>query len=169
MSFVSPSTASNVYGMFVEAAVAGTNAFITNNYAAGFSGSIQIQPGSIVGQGIVLGSDPSSNTRATLHMAVNPTSINYTLRGDGNITVLNGPGQVFISTGTSNLSRVFINDSVRKVESSCKDVLASCSTGDDLRMQLAALRRFTKNLPINTTELRRKIADKMIEDGKYSF
>jgi alkylation response protein AidB-like acyl-CoA dehydrogenase len=66
-------------------------------------------------------------------------------------------------------TKVFVNDAIRRVENFCKDVLAACSTGDDLRIQLAALRRFTKNTPINTIELRRKIADKMIEDEKYNF
>jgi hypothetical protein len=42
VSFVGASTATNVYGLYVEAATAGTNATITNNYAAGFSGNINI-------------------------------------------------------------------------------------------------------------------------------
>ncbi|GIW23212.1 MAG: acyl-CoA dehydrogenase [Candidatus Sericytochromatia bacterium] len=66
-------------------------------------------------------------------------------------------------------TKVFINDSIKKVENYCKNVLAACSSGDDLRIQLAALRRFTKHLPINTIELRRKIADRLIEDEKYCF
>lgn len=42
VSFTSASTASNVYGLYVEAATAGANATITNNFAAGFSGNVQI-------------------------------------------------------------------------------------------------------------------------------
>jgi len=41
-AFASASTITNSYGLYVEAATAGTNATITNNYAAGFSGGIKI-------------------------------------------------------------------------------------------------------------------------------
>ena len=41
-AFASASTITNSYGLYVEAATAGTNATITNNYAAGFSGAIRV-------------------------------------------------------------------------------------------------------------------------------
>lgn len=41
-SFVGASTITNSYGLFVETATAGTNATITNNYAAGFSGNVNV-------------------------------------------------------------------------------------------------------------------------------
>lgn len=41
-SFVGASTITNAYGLYVEAATAGTNATITNNYAAGFNGAIRV-------------------------------------------------------------------------------------------------------------------------------
>jgi hypothetical protein len=40
VSFVGASTATNVYNLFVEAPIQGTNATITNNYAAGFNGAV---------------------------------------------------------------------------------------------------------------------------------
>lgn len=46
-AFASPSTITNSYGLFVEAATAGTNAIITNNYAAGFSGNVLIDNSSL--------------------------------------------------------------------------------------------------------------------------
>jgi hypothetical protein len=46
-SFVGASTITSSYGLFVEAATAGTNATITNNYAAGFSGNVNIISGSL--------------------------------------------------------------------------------------------------------------------------
>ena len=42
-AFASASTITNSYGLYVEAATAGTNATITNNYAAGFSGNVTAQ------------------------------------------------------------------------------------------------------------------------------
>jgi hypothetical protein len=51
VSFVGASTATNVYGLYVEAATAGTNATITNNYAAGFSGNVNILSGNLYNSG----------------------------------------------------------------------------------------------------------------------
>lgn len=68
-----------------------------------------------------------------------------------------------------DVTRVFINDSIQKVELFCRNVLGSISTGDDLRMQLAALRRFTKLMPINTVELKRKIGAKVAQEESYIF
>jgi hypothetical protein len=42
-SFVGASTITSSYGLFVEAATAGTNATITNNYAAGFGGRVVVE------------------------------------------------------------------------------------------------------------------------------
>jgi hypothetical protein len=42
VSFVGASTATNVYNLFVEAPIQGTNATITNNYALGLAGSLKI-------------------------------------------------------------------------------------------------------------------------------
>lgn len=98
-AFASASTITNSYGLYVEAATAGTNATITNNYAAGFGGGIQIQDGSIANQGIVLRSLVGSATNSALYMGVTPSSTNHTLRGDaaGN-TFVNG-GQLFLCVG----------------------------------------------------------------------
>jgi hypothetical protein len=53
LAFAGASTATNVYGLFVEAATAGTNATITNNYAAGFSGNVNVI-GSLYSTGFIL-------------------------------------------------------------------------------------------------------------------
>lgn len=42
LAFASASTATNVYGLYVEAATVGTNATITNNYALGLLGNLDI-------------------------------------------------------------------------------------------------------------------------------
>ncbi len=66
-------------------------------------------------------------------------------------------------------TRLFINDAVARVDIACKNVLATASDGDNLRMQLSALKRFTKMMPINTVEIRRRLADKVVEAEKYIF
>lgn len=66
VAFASASTASEVYGMYIEAATAGTNATITNNYAAGFSGNVNILSGSLYNTGTkVLGTRDTGWTAFT--------------------------------------------------------------------------------------------------------
>ena len=67
------------------------------------------------------------------------------------------------------MTRCYINDAIGRVEQHAKDVLAAVSEGDMLRTNLAALRRFLKFAPLNTIEIRRKIADTMLEANRYPF
>jgi alkylation response protein AidB-like acyl-CoA dehydrogenase len=68
-----------------------------------------------------------------------------------------------------DMVRVFCNDTVGRVEAHAKDTLAAMSEGDELRTLLAALRRFTKNTPMNTVAPRQAIADAMIRANKYVY
>ena len=67
------------------------------------------------------------------------------------------------------MTQVYINDAIGRVETRAKDVLAAISEGDMLRTNLAAMKRFLKFPPVNTIELRRKIADKMLEADTYIY
>ncbi|MEW6209491.1 MAG: acyl-CoA dehydrogenase family protein [Acidobacteriota bacterium] len=66
-------------------------------------------------------------------------------------------------------TRVFVNDAVQHIESEAKTALAAMSEGDELKMMLATLRRFTKFIPVNTVVLRRRIADSLVEAGRYNL
>jgi alkylation response protein AidB-like acyl-CoA dehydrogenase len=66
-------------------------------------------------------------------------------------------------------TRVFVNDSIQRVEHHAKTALAAMSEGDELRTMMAVLRRYMKYMPINTIAARRRIADSMIEAGKYNL
>jgi alkylation response protein AidB-like acyl-CoA dehydrogenase len=68
-----------------------------------------------------------------------------------------------------DMTRVFCNDAVGRVEASAKNTLAAMAEGDELRTLLAALRRFTKNTPANTVAPRRRVADAMISANKYVY
>ena len=68
-----------------------------------------------------------------------------------------------------DITRVFCNDAVARIETSAKETLAAMSEGDELRTLLAALRRFTKNTPANTVAARQRIADAMIQANKYVY
>ncbi len=65
------------------------------------------------------------------------------------------------------MALVFSREAMDTIETASKTVLAACAEGDGLRTNLAILKRFTKSEPVNTIGLRRKIAARMIEAGKY--
>jgi alkylation response protein AidB-like acyl-CoA dehydrogenase len=68
-----------------------------------------------------------------------------------------------------DMTRVFCNDAVGRIESRAKSTLAGMSEGDELRTLLAALRRFTKLQPMNTIEARQRIANDMIAANKWIY
>ena len=68
-----------------------------------------------------------------------------------------------------DMTRVFCNDAVERIDARAKNTLAGMAEGDELRTLLAALRRFTKLTPVNTIVARQRIADAMIEANKYVY
>src|SRR5512132_657204 len=68
-----------------------------------------------------------------------------------------------------DMTRVFCNDAVERIEARAKNTLAGIAEGDELRTLLAALRRFTKLTPVNTIAARQRIADAMIAANKYVY
>ena len=67
------------------------------------------------------------------------------------------------------MTRVYLTQAMEKVEAAAKKVIAAVAEGDMLRTQLAILRRLGKHDPFNTIELRQKIAQRVIEVGKYTI
>ncbi len=68
-----------------------------------------------------------------------------------------------------DMTRVFCNDAVERVEARAKNTLAGMADGDELRTLLAALRRFTKLTPLNTITARQRIADVLITANKWAY
>ena len=68
-----------------------------------------------------------------------------------------------------DITRVFCEGAAARVETRAKETLAAMAEGDELRTLLAALRRFTKNTPMNAVAARQRIADAMIEANKYVY
>jgi alkylation response protein AidB-like acyl-CoA dehydrogenase len=67
------------------------------------------------------------------------------------------------------IMRVYINDASDRIHKSGKEAINTFTTGDEQRMMLVGLKRFTKTDPINTTEARRTISAKLIAENKYCF
>ena len=69
-----------------------------------------------------------------------------------------------------DMAQVFCNDAIQKIEASAKNTIAGMLEGDEAKMLLVALKRYTKNnTPINTFAARQRIADVMITANTYVF
>jgi thymidine kinase len=68
-----------------------------------------------------------------------------------------------------DIMRTFLYDAADRVNKHGKDAINSFAEGDELRMILMGLKRFTKAEPFNSKAARRRLADDMIEAGKYCF
>ncbi|OSZ81506.1 acyl-CoA dehydrogenase [Chitinophagaceae bacterium IBVUCB2] len=68
-----------------------------------------------------------------------------------------------------DIMRTYLFDAADKVNKAGKDAVNSFADGDELRMILMGLKRFTKAEPFNVKDARRRIADKMVAEGKYCF
>jgi alkylation response protein AidB-like acyl-CoA dehydrogenase len=65
------------------------------------------------------------------------------------------------------LADVYLAEAIGKIEGGAKKVIAAAAEGDMLRTQMAILRRLAKHEPCNTIALRQKIAQRIIDAGKY--
>jgi len=64
---------------------------------------------------------------------------------------------------------VYLNDAVDILAKAGKEAINSFAEGDEQKMMLLGLKRFTKTAPFNAKDARRLVATKLIEDEKYSF
>jgi len=65
--------------------------------------------------------------------------------------------------------RTYIHDVADYIGLAGKNAICAFASGDELKMMLLGIKRFTKHDPLNTKELRRKIADAAIHKGRYLF
>ncbi len=68
-----------------------------------------------------------------------------------------------------DMMRVYLCDAMDRVNKFAKDAINSFASGDEQRMMLLGLKRFTKVEPFNVKDARRRVADKMIGEGKYCW
>ena len=67
------------------------------------------------------------------------------------------------------MMRSYINSACDKIWISSKEAVNSFAEGDELRMMVMGLKRFTKQEPFNAKEARQIVAQKLIAENKYCF
>jgi len=68
-----------------------------------------------------------------------------------------------------DIAKTYLYDTADRVNKSGRDAINAFAEGDEQRMMLMGVKRFTKAESFNTKEARRRIADKLIADNKYSL
>jgi len=71
--------------------------------------------------------------------------------------------------GQIDIARVYLDSVVDHVSIAGKQALNAFAEGDELRMMLMGLRRFTKTEPFNSKEARQRIARQLIEANRYCY
>ncbi len=64
---------------------------------------------------------------------------------------------------------IYLHYAIEKAASAGRSAITSFAEGDELRLMLMGLKRFTKIDPVNLKEARRKVANYVIEKGEYPF
>lgn len=68
-----------------------------------------------------------------------------------------------------DLAMCYLHEAVEKVNNAGRYAITSFAEGDELRVMLMGLKRFTKIEPMNLKNARRNIAEAMIAENKYIF
>ncbi len=69
----------------------------------------------------------------------------------------------------TDITRTYLYDAADRVNKSGKDAINAFAAGDEHRMMLLGLKRFTKADPFNTKDARRRIAARLISENRYSL
>ena len=64
---------------------------------------------------------------------------------------------------------IYLHHAIEKATSAGKEAIYAFAEGDEQRLMLLGLKRFTKIEPYNLKNARRKVADYVIEKGTYPF
>jgi alkylation response protein AidB-like acyl-CoA dehydrogenase len=67
----------------------------------------------------------------------------------------------------ADMCAVFLRDAMARIELAARSVLGACAEGDALRTNMAILRRFAKYEPVDAMALRRRIAGRLLDSGRY--
>lgn len=69
----------------------------------------------------------------------------------------------------TEMAMIYLHHAVRLVTNAGTQAIYGFAEGDELRLMLLGLKRFTKITPYNLKDARRKVADYVIDKGEYPF
>ena len=67
------------------------------------------------------------------------------------------------------MTQIYMAQAIDLVNAAAKEAIASFTKGDEQKVMLMGLKRFTKMDLVNTKDLRRQVADTMIAKGKFPY
>jgi len=67
------------------------------------------------------------------------------------------------------MTKVYMTEAVNTITAAAKEAIAVVTKGDEQKVMLMGLKRFTKIDLVNSKELRRQIADTMIKKGEFPY
>ncbi|WP_420578173.1 acyl-CoA dehydrogenase family protein [Ekhidna sp.] len=68
-----------------------------------------------------------------------------------------------------NMAKLYLHEAVARIKNAGDEAVACFAEGDELRVMLMGMKRFTKVDPINTKVLRHAVADVMIKENKFPY
>ena len=68
-----------------------------------------------------------------------------------------------------DIMKCYLSDAAETIGRNAREAINAFTSGDEQRMLLMGIKRFTKTEPFNTKDARRKIADKLISENRYSL
>ena len=68
-----------------------------------------------------------------------------------------------------DLARIYLHTAIEKASWAGKQAIYAFADGDEMRMMLIGLKRFTKIEPFNLKEARRRVANHLLEKNDYTF
>jgi alkylation response protein AidB-like acyl-CoA dehydrogenase len=69
----------------------------------------------------------------------------------------------------NDICQVFLRDAVTRMQAASQNVLAACSSGEELDRNMARLRSLAVYQPVNAVALRRSIAERLLSSERYTF
>ena len=67
------------------------------------------------------------------------------------------------------MTQLYIHDAADRIAKNAREAVNAFADGDERQAMLMGAKRFTKTQPLNTKDLRRVVAKKMIAEGKYCY
>ncbi len=68
-----------------------------------------------------------------------------------------------------DLAKLYMHEAVTKIRNHGEEAVACFTESDELKVMLMGMKRFTKSNPVNTRDLRSRIADIMIEENGFPY